>query len=118
MGSRPKVEDRSEEQRLNRTVASDLERADHGVPHKRRREGDDEDEGRSSLDSSSHDAAVSGKDPEDEPFPKEALLTQCMLQRDDPENEDEVERVVLTMNEEGAARDATPNPERLVLAGR
>ena len=51
-----------------------------GLQYKRRREGDDEDEDRSSLDSSSHDAAVSGKDPEDEPFPKEALLIQCMLQ--------------------------------------
>ena len=85
-------------------------RADHGVQHKRRREGNDEDDARSDLDSSWHDAHmgvhVSGKDPEDQRFPIEALLIECMLERGDADDDHEIERVILTMNEEGAARDA------------
>ena len=40
------------------------------------------------------------------------------MERYDAHNEDAFGRVTLTMEQKGAARDATPNFERLVLAGR
>ena len=48
----------------------------------------------------------------------DARLIECMLERYDAHNEDEFGRVTLTMEQKGAARDATPNLERLVQAGR
>ena len=42
---------------------------------------------------------------DDETVPMEALLVEGMLERDATENEEEVERVVLAMNEEAALKD-------------
>ena len=102
-------------------IATEVERTDHGKFVKRRREvvgraADEDAPMGAEQDSADSPRTELGED--DATVPLEASLVEGMFERDVTENEEEVERVILAMNEEAAAKDAVNNSERPVPEAR